>query len=111
VLSAAGPHTNHYLDAGLAELGDAPGAGSLGRYRRLTALLAERPPTTAQDVMRLMADHDASPDAICLHATEDEDSCVVFSMVYDVAARRMWVAPGNPCLHPYEEVDLDAAFL
>ena len=27
-------------------------------------------------------------------------------MVTDVDAGRMWVAPGNPCEHDYEEIDL-----
>ena len=30
----------------------------------------------------------------------------MFSMVADLAAGRMWVAPGNPCETEFEEVDL-----
>jgi hypothetical protein len=36
----------------------------------------------------------------------DEASAVMFSMVAELEAGRMWVAPGNPCETEYEEVDL-----
>jgi hypothetical protein len=36
----------------------------------------------------------------------DEAEAVLFSMVCDVEAGRMWVAPGNPCVTPYEEIEL-----
>ena len=39
-------------------------------------------------------------------AKGDEASAVLFGMICDVEARRMWVAPGNPCETAYEEVDL-----
>jgi hypothetical protein len=38
---------------------------------------------------------------------EDEADAVVFSMVCDLEAGRLWVAPGPPCRTAYEEVDLD----
>jgi len=59
--------------------------------------------------MDIMRDHGSAPQAICLHPdpTEgDEASAVMFSMVADVAAKRMWVAAGNPCESEYEEIDL-----
>lgn len=109
VVDGPGAHTNHYLDPSLAAHAPAPSPGSVGRYARLAALAAERPPRTVEDVMALLADHGASPDPICLHPTPPDDpeaSAVLFSMVCDVEAGRMWVAPGNPCSTPYEEVDL-----
>jgi isopenicillin-N N-acyltransferase-like protein len=60
-------------------------------------------------MMSLMADHEGSPQSVCLHPAQEEGddaSCVLFSMVCDVEAGRMWVAAGNPCTTPYEEVDL-----
>ncbi len=50
-----------------------------------------------------------APQAICLHPDPEEGeeaSAVMFSMVADVAARRMWVAAGNPCESDYNEIDL-----
>ncbi len=109
VLDGQGPHTNHYLDPRLARLGPEPSEGSRARLARLETLLAERPPRTPQDVMAILRDHESSPQSICLHPdpTEgDEASAVMFSMVADLEAGRMWVAPGNPCEHEYEEIDL-----
>jgi isopenicillin-N N-acyltransferase-like protein len=95
--------------AALAELAPPPGTGSAGRQERLDRLLAERPPETIDDVMAILRDHESSPDAICLHSADpngDEAWSVLFSMVCDVDAGRMWVAVGNPCECQYEEVDL-----
>jgi isopenicillin-N N-acyltransferase-like protein len=108
VVERAG-HTNHYLDAGLAEIGDEPSAGSLSRIERLDALLSERPPQTPEDAMELLRDHAGEPQALCHHPAGDDDaeaSAVVFAFVAELEARRLWVAAGNPCEHEFEEVDL-----
>ena len=111
VLGPPAAHTNHYLDPELADIGDPPSQGSLARQERLLELLSERSPDTPEGVMDVLRDHGSHPQAICLHPDEDapypeESSAVVFSMVCDVAAGRMWVAGGNPCEVEYEEVDL-----
>jgi isopenicillin-N N-acyltransferase-like protein len=102
-------HTNHYLDPELAAFGPEPSDGSLARWNRLHELLAEREPRTVPDVMDILRDHGSSPQAICLHPDPDEGdeaSAVVFSMVAELEEGRMWVAPGTPCEHPYEEIAL-----
>ncbi len=109
IVDGPGGHTNHYLDPDLATTGDAPSPGSEGRLRRLRALLAERTPTTPEDVMAVLADHADGSERICLHADPEvgeESDAVLFSMVCDLEAQRMWVALGNPCTAPFEEVDL-----
>lgn len=109
VLDGPGPHTNHYTDPGLAELGPSPSEGSRARYDRLQLLLKERSIETPEAVMEVLRDHGSAPQSICLHPDEaegDEAEGVVFSMVCDVEAARMWVAPGLPCQTPFEEVDL-----
>ena len=109
LLEGPGPHTNHYLAPALAERAPEPSLGSSARYERLLTLIEERRPTTPPDVMAILRDHDSQPQAICLHEDEsqgDEAAAVVFSMVCDLEQRRMWVAPGNPCSTPYQEIDL-----
>jgi hypothetical protein len=106
LLEGPGPHTNHYLDPELAALGAEPSPGSAARYERLLELLEERGPDTPEAVMAILRDHQGP---VCLHPSEaegEEASAVVFSMVCDLEAGRLWVAPGNPCETPYEEVDL-----
>jgi hypothetical protein len=110
LLPGPGAHTNHYLDPVLAAEGDPPSTGSLSRHARLEELLAERAPTTPDEAMEVLRDHASSPQAICEHGPpgDDEASVVLFSMVCELEEGRMWVAPGNPCETPYEEVGLAA---
>lgn len=107
---AGGPavHANHYLDPALAA-GDRPTAGSLARQARLEELVATRPPRSPEDVMAILADHTSTPSTICLHpdpAEGDDAEAVLFSMVCDLEAARLWVAPGRPCETPFEAFDL-----
>ncbi len=108
VLDGPGAHTNHY-QSDLAELAPPASEGSTARLKRLRELIAERAPRTPEELMTIMRDHDSSPQAICLHPDPSEGqeaSACMFSMVADLEAKRMWVAPGNPCEHEYEEIDL-----
>jgi isopenicillin-N N-acyltransferase like protein len=108
VIEGPAGHTNHYLDAELAANG-VDSSGSRARLERLRGLLAERTPETPEDAMAILRDHDSVPQSICLHpdpADGDEAGAVLFSMVCHLEERRMWVAAGNPCTEPYEEVDL-----
>lgn len=109
LLSGPGPHTNHYLDPELAQIGAKPSEGSSARYDRMLDLIEERRPDTPEAVMDVLRDHESGPQCICLHPDHragDEAEAVLFSMVCDVEAGRMWVAPGNPCVTEYEEIDL-----
>jgi isopenicillin-N N-acyltransferase like protein len=108
---AHGPaiHTNHYLDPELATLGATPSAGSLARHARLAGLVAAAPPSTSAEVMAILADHGSTPSTICLHpdpADGDDAEAVVFAMVCDLEAGRMWIAPGRPCEVAFEAFDL-----
>jgi isopenicillin-N N-acyltransferase-like protein len=108
VLPGPGGHTNHYLDPRLAARGDTS-AGSRSRLSRLQELLQQHRPEEPEEVMEILRDHVGEPQAICLHpdpAEGDEATAVLFSMVCHLETRRMWVAVGNPCESPYEEIDL-----
>jgi isopenicillin-N N-acyltransferase like protein len=109
-----GSHTNHYTDPELAERAPPPSPGSLARLERLQALVEERAPATPAAIGDILADHGGGgPQTICEHGTAeaqegpaDEAAAIVFSMICDLDLGRMWVAPGSPCVTPYEEVDL-----
>jgi isopenicillin-N N-acyltransferase-like protein len=108
VLEGPGPHTNHYVAPELAGVRDEPGAGSMARLARLTELVERRPPSTPEEAMEILSDHDSSPQAICKHPGpyDPQESTIVFSMVCELESQRMWVAPGNPCETEYEEIEL-----
>jgi isopenicillin-N N-acyltransferase-like protein len=109
VLDGPGPHTNHY-ESDLRALAPEPSVGSRARLQRLRALIDERHPASPEDLMDIMRDHESAPQSICLHPDPEEGeeaSACMFSMVCDMGAGRMWVAPGNPCTSPYDEIDLE----
>ncbi len=109
VIDGPAVHANHYLDPELATVGAVPSAGSLARQARLERLVAEAPPRTPADVMTILSDHCSTPSAVCLHpdpSDGDDAEAVLFSMVCDLEASRLWVAPGQPCETPYEAFDL-----
>jgi predicted choloylglycine hydrolase len=104
VLTEPRAHTNHYLDPDLAILADTPSESSAQRYERLSELLDETEPRTPEEAMEVLRREAAAHvDA----GADDEASVVVFSLVCDVEAGRMWVAPGTPTTTPYHEVDLE----
>ena len=109
VLEGPGAHTNHYLHQDLTLIGDRPREGSRSRLERADALLRASPPTTPQEAMAVLADHEGDPQPICVHPDPkdgDDAEAVLFSMVCHLEERRMWVAPGPPCFTPFEEIEV-----
>jgi hypothetical protein len=102
-------HTNHALHSRVAEVAEAPSAGSQSRFDRAGTLMAEATPDSVRDVMQLLADHSAEGQDICVHPDPidgEEGSAIQFAMVCDVMAGVMWLAPGQPCTTPFEEFRL-----
>ena len=90
-------------------MAEAPTDGSLSRFARACALLDGASPV-ASDAMRILADHGAEGQDICVHpdpGAGDEGSAIQFGMVCDVEAGVMWLAPGQPCSTPFQELRLD----
>lgn len=115
VRNGDGAHTNHYLDPDLAAIAPPPSEGSTSRLRQINDLLRDHPPNDPEDAMDLLSTHGPSrlAGSVCLHPDPqdgDDAECIVFSMVAEVESGRMWVATGNPCEHPFEEIDLQEAF-
>lgn len=102
-------HTNHALDRAVAEVAAAPSRGSRSRFARAQAIIGDDPPLTVQDAMRALGDHAAEGQDICVHPdpTEGEEgSAIQFGMVCDVEVGVMWLAPGQPCVTPFQELRL-----
>jgi isopenicillin-N N-acyltransferase-like protein len=105
-------HTNHFIynvfhgsSVSLAAMPDSP-----FRLQRFTALVdRESEPLDAEFFRRALADHATFPFGICCHPDPrrppTEQSATLASVVMDLRARRMWLAPGNPCVADWEEFD------
>lgn len=102
VLDGVAAHTNHYLSRAAPAAG--PSDGSAGRLARAQQLLLERPPSTLEDCADLLADHQATPESICVHEEGIDASGTVFGMACDLAAGRMIVSDGPPCHGRWEEL-------
>jgi isopenicillin-N N-acyltransferase-like protein len=105
-------HANHFQSlAARAKLKDtliARWPDSLLRERRIAKHLeCRRGNIGIDDLQCALRDHYGLPEAICRHETEQSDDpnpiITVASVIMDLEARRMWVAPGPPCQNDYRE--------
>jgi isopenicillin-N N-acyltransferase-like protein len=105
-------HTNHFVNAGfdgrdvsLWAMPDSP-----FRLARLRQRIAEHDGELDVDFWEgMLADHAGQPLGVCSHPDprlpELERAATVAALVMDPAARRIWLASGNPCDAAFEELD------
>ena len=107
-------HTNHFLaprtaapDTGPTDLALWAMPSSVVRLQRLRSAATAR---TLDDFGDLLADHADYPHSICAHpdpaAHPCEQGATIASVLMDLTARRIWLAAGNPCQAPYEQLDI-----
>jgi isopenicillin-N N-acyltransferase like protein len=104
-------HTNHFLSPGLSPAQDLSLWAMPSSAVRLQRLRTATPdPATLDDFRALLADHADYPHSICSHPDPNEhpleQGATIASVLMDLKARRLWLAPGNPCQVPYSELDL-----
>ncbi|MQA80864.1 MAG: peptidase C45 [Streptosporangiales bacterium] len=97
------------VDLGLEALPDSP-----HRRGRLESLIADEPgEVTPERLCTFLRDHDGHPGSICRHPDPSqhpvERLATNASLVVDLAARRMWLAPGPPCTTVHEMITPDFA--
>jgi isopenicillin-N N-acyltransferase-like protein len=105
-------HTNHFLSPGLhpVDLSLWSMPSSAVRLQRLRAG-APGPAEPGLDRFRaLLADHADYPYSICAHPDPNlhplEQGATIASVLMDLTARQMWLAPGPPCRAAYQQLDL-----
>jgi isopenicillin-N N-acyltransferase like protein len=115
VSSSAFVHANHFCAAGFGgdDVGLALGPDSLFRQMRLGALLNEgRSRVSVEELQQALTDHTNYPESLCAHSSPDlpesERTATAASVIWDLTARRLWLADGNPCTSPYRELDYSA---
>jgi isopenicillin-N N-acyltransferase-like protein len=106
-------HSNHFrapaAQARIVDQGIERTPDTLLRDRRMRELLAARVPLGVVDVQEALGDHDGYPESICRHA-ETVDYRIwttVASIIMDLDARRLWLAPGPVCENAYAEHALE----
>ena len=111
-------HTNHFLSPALhpVDLSLWSMPSSAVRLQRLRAGVPGAPGALGQsepDLDRfraLLADHADHPYSICAHPDPNlhplEQGATIASVLMDLTAGQLWVAPGSPCQAAYQQLDL-----
>jgi isopenicillin-N N-acyltransferase-like protein len=106
-------HTNHFKNSGFDEqdvsvyaMPDSP-----FRLARLESLVARHDgPLDLGFWTAALADHATFPLGVCAHPDPRENAApdrygTVLALVMEPSSRRLWLASGNPCSSPFEELD------
>jgi isopenicillin-N N-acyltransferase-like protein len=105
-------HTNHFIspnlgvkDVSVWAMPDSP--IRLQRLRDALDWADGRPPH--ERLQQVLSDHANHPSGICCHPdprlAQLDQGATVASVIMQLPQRRMWLAAGQPCRHPYQEID------
>jgi isopenicillin-N N-acyltransferase-like protein len=106
-------HTNHYLSPRMWRFEDNLHTrfSSIVRYNRARKLFkAELGRVEVSTFKKVFTDHVGHPESICRHADPalgpEDQTATIFSVVFDVTNRAMWLCPGSPCKGEYRKLEL-----
>ena len=105
-------HTNHFLapDLGPGPVTDLALWAMHSTVVRLQRLQAAKTARTLDDFRTVLADHADFPYSICAHPDPaehpSEQGATIASVLMDLTAREIWLAAGNPCQTPYEQLKI-----
>lgn len=104
-------HANHFLAVADGDVSVLTTPDSPFRQARIESLIggvgvsADR-----ESIQRALSDHANFPRSICAHAdlrvADDEREVTSFGLTMDLAARRMFLTDGNPCVNRWRELDV-----
>jgi isopenicillin-N N-acyltransferase-like protein len=106
-------HTNHFLAPRLhagpeTDLSLWAMPSSQVRLQRLQAARQASDPRTLDDFQAILTDHADYPHSICAHPEPAAHPCeqgqTIASLLMDLTAGQLWLAAGNPCQAPYEQL-------
>ena len=78
------------------------------RLQRLQAAHQANDARTLDGFRVVLADHADYPHSVCAHPDPAAHPCeqgqTIASLLMDLTAGQLWLAPGNPCQVPYEQL-------
>jgi isopenicillin-N N-acyltransferase like protein len=107
-------HTNFYQDPQLQIIEYEPDEliNTRVRYFRAMRMLHDTEQHTVKTLQAIQRDHINFPNSICNHAEHDLDPLdrekTINALVFDLTARAMHIAWGNPCANVYHTYHLEA---
>lgn len=106
-------HTNHYLSPRMwrFEQDMHTRMSSIIRLNRASKLFKRHLGQVDLGTFKeVLSDHVGYPESICRHPDprlgEEEQTATIFSAVFDLTRKAMWVCPGNPCEGQYSKHEL-----
>jgi len=106
-------HTNHYLSPRMWKFEENlhTRMSSIIRYNRAKKLFKSHLGQVDMSTFRsIFSDHVGFPESICRHPdpalNENEQTMTIFSVVFDLTRKVMWVCPCNPCAGEFKEYEL-----
>lgn len=106
-------HTNHYLSPRMWRFEDDMHTrmSSIIRYNRASKLFKRHLGQVDLGTFKeVLSDHVGHPESICRHPDprlgEEAQTMSIFSAVFDLTNRAMWVCAGNPCEGEYRKYTL-----
>ena len=110
-------HSNHFLRPDLAreDARVAENPHSLFRLASLErALRREAPTISIEHIQSALRGHQGHPDGVCSHPDprypEFEQRATLASLIVDLDAGELWIAPGQPCASDYGWLNLHSIF-
>ena len=107
-------HTNNYISPVMQQVEREPEdlVASRIRYFRAMRLVKREEAHTIKTLQAIQRDHVNFSNSICNHSIDASNPLdrekTVNAMVFDLTAREMHIAWGNPCENPYHTYHLDA---
>ncbi len=106
-------HTNHYLSPRMWRFEDDMHTrmSSVIRYNRASKLFKRHLGQVDVDIFKeILSDHVGHPESICRHPDtrlgEYDQTMTLFSAVFDLTRKAMWLCAGNPCEGRYVSHEL-----
>jgi isopenicillin-N N-acyltransferase-like protein len=105
-------HANHFLDATVLGVEEAPveRMQSRHRYKRFCDLIMDQQSVSLEDLKRFLRDHDGHPNSVCRHEDPAEDPdehyATVTSVIMDLEEGAFHITDGPPCASEYRKLGL-----
>ena len=111
-------HSNHFLEppGDAKDLAGLSMQDSFMRYHQISQGIGDESSLHSLGTLReVMSDHTEYPNSICCHPDPNDHPaqqwCTAASVVFDLTARKKYLAEGNPCEYEHEELEFDEAFM
>lgn len=106
-------HTNHFTDIDLRKIEaytKYEDEESIKRYESIERQVKTFDSIGKKEIMQILSSHDNHPQGVCTHSkkgvSEDKKWSTLCSVYFDLKTMEILIACGNPCMEPYERIEI-----